>query len=225
MQVQGEPNMRQSRTKNAPAWVIIILLAAQSVLILGLRDPQQYIYVLPIFCADILVTSVPLRAFLKALRGLLIGSVIFSLAALLTNQNGRELIAGFVYSEGITDALLFMLRFALLGLASQMSLYRFGQGAMLRALAIVLSPLGVFGVSGARLARVFYSVFGLMPLILPRLIEMIKNRKPDMRALLDLAGTKTRLAAPMRRDTKRRLLAQTGICLLWLGCAIAEICG
>jgi len=216
-----------ARSRNAPAWVVIILLAAQSVLILALRDPRQYIFVLPILCADILVTRVPLRVFLKALRGLVLGSAVFALAALLTNQNGRELAAGFIYSEGLTEAILLTLQFTLLGLASQASLYRFGQGAALRALAILLSPLRVFGISGGAAARVFYRAFGLMPLILPRIMEMLKNRNLNMRALLGINGSKTRSGVPVRRhtNTNHRLLIQLGVCLLWLGCAIVIMSG
>ncbi|MDR2733863.1 MAG: hypothetical protein LBC99_04350 [Spirochaetota bacterium] len=223
MQVPREPDAagshRTSFKKNASAWLIILILIAQSAVIFRLRDPLQYIWILPVFCADILLTSVPLRAFLKALKGLLFGSAVFSLAALIANQNGRELVAGLIYSEGLTEAILLLLRFTFLGLASQASLHRFGQSTVLRALAILLAPLRVFGVSGTAAARVLYRTLGLMPLILPRLTEMLKKRRLDILDLARLHGTKTRLGVPARRNTAR-LFAQTGFCLFWMGCAL-----
>jgi hypothetical protein len=216
--------MQRARcAKNAPAWLIIILLVTQIAIILALRRAPQYILVLPVFFVDILVTAVPLRAFLKALRGLVLGSVIFSLAVLFTNQNGKELIPGVIYSEGLEEAILLIAQFTLLGLASQASLHRFGQGAALRALAIGCAPLRVFGVSAAAAARVLYRTFGLMPLIFPRFLEMIKKRRIDIRALLDIRGSKQR-EAPVRLRT-RRVCAQACLCVLWLACALGLALG
>jgi hypothetical protein len=151
--------------------------------------------------------------------------VVFALAALFTNQNGKELWKGIVYSEGLEQALFLLLRLCFLGLVALTSLYRFGRGAAFRALAILLSPLKILGLSGVNAARVVYRTLGLIPSILPRLARMIRRGIVDAGEIFARAAQPSaplhrfapcglRGASPLRR--KVHFALQAGICALWL---------
>ena len=226
--------------KNAPALLIILLLIFQSVTILSLGEAREFLLILPLLGFDLFAAAVPARACLKAFAGLVVSGAVFALAVLFTNHNGREIWEGVLYSEGLEQSILFVLRFCFLGLAAQVSLYRFGQSGALRALAILLSPLKLFGLPGTAAARAVYRSLHLIPSILPRLARMLKKGVLDADEFFAHAKPNTfapgRLpqggAANLRHGNASRgagrggrrvyFALQAGLCLLWLVFALCR---
>jgi len=193
----------------------------QSAVVFALPGARGYLYVLPLLSLDLLIASVPLRAIIRALFGLALFGAFFALAILFTNRNGRELLGGLAYSEGLEDALLLLCRVFFLGLASQASLYRFGRAAAFRALAILLAPLQIFGISGPAAARAVYRALGLIPKMLPLLAAMLRNRRIELSPFFALRGGAAGGRSALRSQGRARFFVQSGVCLLWLAFACA----